>query len=322
MSDADDTAVAVACQGGGSHTAFSAGVLKCLVRDLPPGYELTGLSGTSGGAICAVVAWYGLLTGGPDRARSLLDSVWEAIAATTPADRVFNDWLVWGSRVASSGVPVPEVSPYYTPLSKWGQERLRETLEDHVDFDRLADLVDPDSPQLIVGTVNLNEGDFETFRDGEVTADAVLASAAVPDIYRAVEIHDHWHWDGLFSQNPPVNDFLEGARGRKPDEIWVVQINPQDREGEPKSLEEIADRRNELSGNISLNQELRFIETVNDWVDAGHLPADRYKRVEIRKIAVERAFHCSTKVDRDPAFLREMRRRGEEQATAFLGDLD
>jgi NTE family protein len=105
---------------------------------------------------------------------------------------------------------------------------------------------------------------------------------------------------------------------RKPDELWIVQINPQELDGEPTSVDEIGDRRNELSGNISLNQELGFIERINDWVAAGKLPAEEFKQTEIRRIEMGRRYHCSTKMDRDPEFIDELIELGRERAAAFL----
>jgi NTE family protein len=162
------------------------------------------------------------------------------------------------------------------PTSPVVRREFLDTLERHVDFDRIDDLVGPDTPQLVIGTVDINDGEFETFTCEQITPEAVLASAAVPTLFEAVEIDGHYHWDGLFSQNPPIYDLMHVPPARKPDEHWVIQINPQTREGEPTSVEDIVDRRNELSGNISLNQELRFVETVNDWLDRGHLPSDQY----------------------------------------------
>ncbi len=93
---------------------------------------------------------------------------------------------------------------------------------------------------MTVGTVNVNSGVFETFTDDAITARTVLASAAFPLLYKAVELNGHWHWDGLFSQNPPIREFLTSDRP-KPDEIWVIQIEPQTRDDRPTSLAEITD---------------------------------------------------------------------------------
>jgi NTE family protein len=319
MSDDDRRKVAIACQGGGSHTAFTAGVLKELLREWNDGDELVGISGTSGGAFNALATWYGLVTDGEARAIELLDALWDDLAADDLTDRLTNNWVVGLSRIEASGFPIPQASPYRTPGSQLGKERIRSVLERHIDFDDVPDLCARETPELVVGTVNVNAGIFETFTNEAVTPDAVLASAAVPTLFEAVEINGHHHWDGLFSQNPPIDDLLTVDAARKPDELWVIQINPQERDGEPNSLEEIADRRNELAGNISLNQELRVIERVNDWIDAGHLPESDFSKTRIRRITMDRAYHCSTKVDRSPGFLEELMDLGEQRAKEFQG---
>jgi NTE family protein len=314
----EPTRVAIACQGGGSHTAFTAGVLKGLLRDWDDEYELVGISGTSGGAFNALAAWYGLVTSDETTAVHLLDALWDDLTAEGPSDGLANRWMVGLSRLRSTGLPMPTVSPYHIPGAESGKDAIRETLERHIDCDRVPALCDPDVPDLVVGTVNVNAGVFETFTNEDVTPEAVLASAAVPTLFEAVEINGHYHWDGLFSQNPPIDDLLTIDADRKPHELWVIQINPQEREGEPKTLEEIADRRNELSGNISLNQELRVVERVNEWVEAGHLPAERFSTVDVSRIEMNREYHCSTKVDRSPEFIGELMALGETRAAEFL----
>ncbi|MFC4542425.1 patatin-like phospholipase family protein [Halosolutus amylolyticus] len=312
------TNVAIACQGGGSHTAFTAGVLKGLLREWPEEYELVGISGTSGGAFNALATWYGLVTADEERAIELLDDLWEDLSATGVTDRFLNDWVTGLSRLESSGLPIPRVSPYQMPGPELGKEEIRNTLERHIEFEEIPEYCTRDAPELVVGTVDVNAGVFETFVDEEVTPEAVLASAAVPTLFEAVEIDGHLHWDGLFSQNPPIDDLMTVDSDHKPDELWVIQINSQEIEGEPTSFEEIADRRNELAGNISLNQELHVIKRVNEWIDAGHLPESEFSRTAVRRIPMEADYHCSTKVDRSPSFLEKLMRLGEERAAAFL----
>jgi NTE family protein len=320
--DDDRCKVAIACQGGGSHTAFTAGVLAELLSDWEETrYELVGISGTSGGAFNALAVWYGLVTADASRAVELLEALWDDLSATAPVDRWVNDLAVWNSQVEVSGFPTPRLSPYVVPGAAWGQDRIERTLTRHIDFDAIPELCRDDHPELVVGTVDVNGGVFETFTNADVTPQAVLASAAVPDLFPGVELHGHLHWDGLFSQNPPINDLMTVDPARKPDELWIIQVNPQTRDGVPTSLEEIADRRNELSGNLSLNQELRFIEWVNDWIDAGYLPADRFSRTTVRRIALDRAFSCSTKLDRRPSFVDELRSLGRQRGAAFRESL-
>ncbi len=318
--EADRTNVAIACQGGGSHTAFTAGVLEELFRNWPEEYKLVGLSGTSGGAFNALAAWYGLMSEDKQTAAALVTSIWDDLAAESPTERWTNEWLQQINRLQSSGAPIPQFSPYQIPGPELGKERIREILEAHVDFEAIPGYCRKQSPELVVGTVNVNAGVFETFTNEEVTVDAVLASAAIPNMFEAVEINGHLHWDGLFSQNPPVGDLMSQPPEKKPDELWIVQINPQELASEPTTLDEIADRRNELSGNISLNQELGFIEQVNEWVEAGKLPADEFSTTSIERIQMGKNYHCSTKLDRDRAFLEELIELGNQQAGEFLDE--
>ena len=321
MSDEASTNVAIACQGGGSHTAFTAGVLKRLLREWDDDHELVGISGTSGGAFNALAAWYGIVTADEREAVELLDAFWDDLKAESPTDRLTNGWIVGLAQLGRSGFPLPEISPYQIPGAKLGRERIREVIERHVDIEAVPDLSERETPELVVGTVNINAGIFETFTNENVTPDAVLASAAVPTMFEAVEINGHYHWDGLFSQNPPINDLMSVDADRKPDELWVIQINAQELEGEPTTFEEIADRRNELSGNISLNQELRGVERVNEWLEEGHLPADEFSKTNIRRIEMDREYHCSTKVDRSPSFIEELIELGERRASEFRSEL-
>ncbi|MGH3232514.1 MAG: patatin-like phospholipase family protein, partial [Streptosporangiaceae bacterium] len=114
----------------------------------------------------------------------------------------------------------------------------------------------------------------------------MLASAAIPNLFRAVRLEDGTYWDGLFSQNPPVRELLEV----EPDELWVIQINPQQLDAEPTTLAEIADRRNELAGNLSLYQELAFIEKIDQLLESGQLsPETKYKQVVVRVIELSRS---------------------------------
>lgn len=315
--------IAIACQGGGSHTAFTAGVLRTAIPWIAESdHRLVGLSGTSGGAVSAVAAWYGLLSDGPAGVTETLDGVWGDIAASNPLEEWVNDWIVQGMRLHHGMAPSPTFSPYDVPSAKRAEEELRAALERHVEFDRFEELVRSQCPRLVVGTVDVNAGEFETFEDEQITADSILASSAVPTLFQAVEIDGHYHWDGLFSQNPPIHELLQTAPEDKPDELWVVQINPQTYEGEPRRVQDIVDRRNELAGNLSLNQELRFVETVNRWLARGDLPEEEYRHTEIRRLKLDKSLDYTSKLDRNPEFLEELTAAGIETTERFLEDVD
>lgn len=319
MSEADGyRRVAIACQGGGSHTAFTAGVLKTLLgqkgTERRGDYEVVALSGTSGGAICALLAWQGMLMRDPGKVVEALDGFWRDNSAGSAWERLLGDWFLRSSRLFASVGGPPVVSPYLYP--SWTQEILRDMLQRHADFERIGELASPSSPTLLVGAVDVLSGDFKAFdsRTDRIDADVLLASAALPTLFRAVRKGGGVYWDGLFSQNPPVRELTDA----RPDEIWVIQINPQQRAAEPRSMAHIMDRRNELAGNLSLYQELYFIEKVNQWVAQGSLTGTGHRIIEVKWLRMLRELDAESKLDRDPAFIAEMMAYGEREAAEFL----
>ena len=232
--------------------------------------------------------------------------------------------VLWAGQMANY-VATPAVSPYANPASEWALDHLRSMLERWVDFDRLnqpdTDSAASGRPLLVLGAVDVMSGVFKAFdsRRGEITADAVLASAAIPTLFRSVPVGGGLYWDGLFSQNPPVRDLLDV----RPDEIWVIQINPQDRSTEPRTVAEIADRRNELAGNLSLYQELHFIEKIDRLLEEDELVSDRYKPIALRMIEKARSrksrrLGAVSKMNRDPAFLNGLIADGTATAGDFV----
>jgi NTE family protein len=190
--------VAIARQGGGSHTAF-AGVLKRLLgAEELAGYEVVGLSGTSGGAVCALLAWSALLEGDPAAAGGLLEDFWADNSAATPLEQLVNAWVVWAARLENL-VVLPAVSPYDTWTSLTGLEEFRRMLERRVDSGRLAGR--PEGPMLLLGAVDVLSGEFRAFnsRREAITADMVLASAGRVGPAAAVAVAG----DGLQAQPRP-----------------------------------------------------------------------------------------------------------------------
>jgi NTE family protein len=311
--------------------------------------RILALSGTSGGAMCALLAWYGLLThesGGRSPAE-LLDDFWTGNAASEWWDILLNAAVVQTSRLEGY-VALPEVSPYVfgrlrrltnTPVRDWLDTagRLRRLLEQHVDFAGIPELVQSDlaSPRLLVGAVDVTSGEFRVFNShaepSEITPEALLASAALPTLFEAVEIGGHSFWDGLFSQNPPIHDFLSSSLSRdaKPDEIWIIQINAETVREVPRTTAEILDRRNELSGNLSLNQEVAFILRLNALIrqlrDEQHQHVEMlpdFKEVRIARITMSPdlsgRLDAASKLDRNPELIRDLVTDGERQADEFL----
>ena len=339
------TKIAIACQGGGSHTAFTAGVLQhFLTEGVHKNYDLVGLTGTSGGAICATAALYGLTKvgqGWDEPPHKILVDFWRANAAQTLEEKLFTEMTGMYMRIAESGkVPVLPPNPYRDEMalnlvkpffSRKEFLDFRALLESYIDFDELQSLIKEDSPRLLLGAVNILTGRFKTFDSkvpGEICVDALLASAAVPTVFKAVHIGQELYWDGLFSQNPPIHQLFDTEPDKRPDEIWVIMINPLEMDEEPTTTAEITDRRNTLAGNISLYQEISFVKRVNRWIEEGYFRPEKVgelKPVEVRIISISKSLRdnltYSTKLSRDSEFIENLLQDGQVQAAAFLTEL-
>jgi NTE family protein len=305
--------VAIACQGGGSHTAFTAGVLQVLLGSLPEDVEVVALSGTSGGALCATLAWDGFLRADPQRAIRELARFWESMAAREPWDQLVNQTMVNLLNLRDLMV-LPEVSPYHLP--PWGMERFRDILNQFFDFDTMRQLARrPGAPILHIGAVEVLTGHFEVFTGEDLCVECLLASAAIPELFRAVTVPGRgMYWDGLFSQNPPIHAFIE----ENINELWVIQINSSTCARVPVENHEILDRRNALSGNLSMEQELIFIEMINRAVAEGRLKDTNYHAIDVGRIPLDRDLGYRSKLDRRPELLEELRLYGNAKARWFL----
>lgn len=393
--------VAIACQGGGTHAAFTWGVLKTILEtkkrwDATPQdgdtFDIVAFSGTSAGALCALASWYGLAPnsadtdcGTIDKAIERLDFLWNTFSATTAVERAHNQLVGTLLQWKSQGVPFPGANPYdpqgglaLSGLSMMGAR------PEYLEFPALLQALCPDygsidwpgvmnaNIRILVGAIEVLSGNFEVFDsdktleqmgllpDGRridqyeitrwrmrrgISLEGVAASGTLPEVLPAQVIQDMrfptcepgktitrngYYWDGLYSCNPPVRDLLDAEnRNEKPDEIWVVRINPQEFQHSSLriSLEDIRDRENDLSGNLSLGQELDTIVTINEWIKrygCDHPPLDSRKIVEVRTIKMTSATAWSlkytTKFDRNPAHLAALHDEGRAVAQQWLAD--
>jgi NTE family protein len=305
--------LAIACQGGGSHTAFTAGVLEGLIEGLPDTFDIVALSGTSGGAICAALAWDGLVRGDPNLGVRKLQGFWKAMSASDPVDQIVNQTLM-GIMDLRDLMVMPEVSPYHLPT--WGEDQLRAILDKYFDFAELRQLARrPGAPILRIGAVEVLTGHFELFAGDELCAECLLASAAIPEMFRAVHVPGRGvYWDGLFSQNPPIHDLIE----QELDEIWVIQINSSTCARVPTETHEILDRRNALSGNLSMDQGLAFIDQLNRAIANGKLADSKYHPINVERISLDRELGYRSKLNRSPILLEELREYGRTKCRWFL----
>lgn len=269
--------IAIACQGGGSQTAFTAGVLKALFDNkVQDHFNIVSLSGTSGGGICAFFIWYALKKGDNCAWKRLID-FWEDNTAQTYQERLFNILIIDWLELASWGlVPQFNISPSSPLLKMWFSfttlglrtrfTDLEEILAAHIDFSELETWgAQPKSPVLLLGACNVCTGKLHKFssHNNAIKIEHLLASSCVPNIFPAVIVEKMAYWDGLFSDNPPIWSLLNRelvGHDNVPQEIWVIKINPTTSDKIPTEPFEIIDRRNEVEGNVSLFQNLRAIE--------------------------------------------------------------
>ena len=340
--------LAIACQGGGSHTAFTGGVLDALLEQVGDdgllhrgelSYRIVAMSGTSGGALCAYLFWLELMARRRP-ARSALRDFWDLTAARPwpsepmPGMDLVSNWIsLWLAR-SQDYLLMPGGRP--TALSKIAQDRLRADLSR---FDHLLPVAAStgDEPWLVIGAANLLDAHSRPFVFSPAclpSLDALLASTAVPPLFDPVQVGPdprQLYWDGLLSQNPPLREFFTGrTRDEKPDVIWVVRINPVRVDCAPDSPNARRDRYNELIGNLALAHELMNLDDYNQIVsDLAKLPSlppggrlASIKAVIPEEIlfeeATDPAYDYASKLDRSPAFIDTLFEAGREAASRFL----
>ncbi|WP_296579214.1 patatin-like phospholipase family protein [Phreatobacter sp.] len=314
----------LALQGGGAHGAFTWGVLDEVLRD--GRLEIEGVTGASAGAINAVLLADGLAEGGPEAARERLARFWQAAShdGKMPAlqrralDRLFAVVPYEGSLMESW---VTAMQRYFSPydLNPFDINPLEDLIRSFVDFDRLAAF---DGVQVFISATNVQTGKLTIFRRERISCRAVMASACLPTLFKAVEIDGTPYWDGGYMGNPPIFPLY---RATEAEDILLVQINPVVRQATPTSARAIADRLNEITFNSSLQAELRAAAFVARLVNEGRLPRGRkageYKRVNLHRIALGDSLAgltAASKVVTDFDFLLELHKAGKKAARRFL----
>jgi NTE family protein len=314
----------LALQGGGAHGAFTWGVLDHLLTDERLAIE--GISGTSAGAVNAVMLADGLVRGGPEEARKRLADFWRAASLDgnlPPLQRSVIDRLF-------AFLPV-EGSPFQAWIDAWSHafspydfnplniNPLKDLVERFVDFDAIR--ASP-NPQLFISATNVRTGRLHVFPHKRITADVVMASACLPLLFRAVEIDGVPYWDGGYMGNPAIFPFFAATES---EDVLVVQINPIVRRDTPTSAREIMNRINEITFNSSLLAEFRAIEFVGRLIDQGTLPRGtgpgQYRRVNVHRIALDGAaknLSADTKLNNDYDFFEMLRQNGRRAARRFL----
>jgi NTE family protein len=317
----------LALQGGGSHGAFTWGVIERIFEQET--LRVESISGTSAGAMNAAVLGHGYMVGGPKGAVAALERFWRSVSEAarfspiqrTPFDVAAGNWSLDGS----PGYLFYDVfsrlfSPY--EVNPTNINPLRDILEAHVDFARLRDC----PLKLFVNATNVRTGLPRLFRNAELTADVILASACLPLMHQAIEIDGDAYWDGGFSGNPLLTPIIRESAAR---DIVLVQINPIERPGVPRSAREILNRLNEISFNSSLKKELRAIAMFQRLFAAANLGAEidvswaeQWSDVRIHRIATPKMVElgASSKLNAEWEFLTMLRQEGRDCTDSFLAE--
>jgi len=288
--------LALGLQGGGALGAFTWGVLDRLLED--PDLPLSAVSGASAGAVNGAVLVSHWVRGGPEGARAALDRLWRRLA-----EKGRPVWMpAFGQAAGAMALDVTArlFSPYQ--LNPLDLNPLREILDEEVDFKALASAK---APELIIAATRISDGGARLFRRGEITLDAILASACLPAMHQAVEIDGEGYWDGGYSANPPLRALVEGT---PPDDLLVVQLNPIRYEGQPKTTRDINQRLNQVIFNRPLMEEWASLE-----------PEAAAGRFRLHRLVIEPdKLPPGGALDLDWNFLEALRDQGRAQATAWL----
>ncbi|MEM8836752.1 MAG: patatin-like phospholipase family protein [Pseudomonadota bacterium] len=312
----------VALQGGGAHGAFTWGVLHRLLDE--PDIAITGVSGTSAGAMNGVALVQGLSEGSPARAQDLMAVFWERVAKAaafspvqrTPIDRMLQGWRLDRSPLYEWADAIGQFfSPYYAnPLDI---NPLRQILRETFDFELINK---KGAPKFFQSATNVRTGRLKLFRQPEITIETTLASACLPTVYQAVEIDGEAFWDGGYMGNPPLFPLIDETPTL---DTILVQINPFIRKTLPRSRNDIENRLNEIIFNGSLINELRSLGFLHQLIESEDLDRDAYRNGRLHRIANEdemQSLNLSTKMNASPDFLDYLFNVGVKSAETWLSD--
>ncbi|NML47737.1 patatin-like phospholipase family protein [Ramlibacter sp. G-1-2-2] len=314
----DPVSVDLGLQGGGAHGAFTWGVLDRLLEESWLTFD--GVSGTSAGAMNAVVMADGLAAGGPPQARAALEQFWKRTSDAAllsplrrgPLELLTGRWTLDYSPIFNALDMAARVfSPY--DVNPLGANPLRGILADSVDFERLVR-----APlKIFVTATNVRTGRGRVFRNADITPDVLLASACLPTLFQAVEIDGDPYWDGGYSGNPTMTPLIRECSSS---DTILVQINPIERPGAPRSAREIHNRLNEVTFNAVLMKELRAAALLRKAADPGSGEGRLWANMRVHRIASDAMndLGYSSKLLAEWPFFQKLRDEGRKAAEDFV----
>lgn len=312
--------IALALQGGGSHGAFTWGVLEALLED--ERLEIEGVSGTSAGGMNAAAVTQGVCEGGNQGAIAKLNELWKSIGdlgRNSPIHPSYKDKLIKNFRISNN--PFFKIMSYVTSifspyqLNPMNHHPLSDMADTVFDFKKLGAT---DKVKLFLCATHVTTGKLKIFTKTELCKEALLASACVPQMFQAVEVDGEFYWDGGFIGNPAIYPLIYNC---KTPDVVVIQIRRIHDSKIPTTVHDIQNRLGEITQNSCLAREMRSISFITKLLDDGIIPEGKIKRLHMHMIrdddffsGIERASgFCS-----DPDFLAYLHKAGKRAGKAWL----
>ncbi|MGL4599054.1 MAG: patatin-like phospholipase family protein [Bacteroidia bacterium] len=313
--------VALALQGGGAHGAFTWGVLDRLLE--VDEIVAEGICGTSAGAVNAVAVAYGLHTGGPAKAKEILETIWRKVSQNgsflfkpSGFDRAWNFGDIYNSPGYLFFNSISQaLSPYQ--LNPYNYNPLKNILLDSIDFDELKRY---NTKKLFVCATNVKTNRARVFHNHEISVEAVLASTCLPSLFQAVEIDGEHYWDGGYMGNPPLTPLIAETETH---DIVLVKINSINIHQLPTSARDIAERANEISFNSSLINEMHMVHYRNELLRRGMTLPEQDREIFVHCISGYHALDhlsYSSKLNTSWEFLLHLKAEGRKLADEWLAN--
>ena len=318
--------IALALQGGGSHGAYTWGILERLLEE--DKFDIRGMCGASSGAMNAAVATYGLHTGGNKGAIDLLEKFWTHIGdgfkQSLMQPSIFDGHKSPGGLEFSPGYHFVNflssiLSPYDIDPADTHTHYLKELLVKLIDFKELRN----SKMQLFASATNVLTSKPKVFNLSEMTVDTLLASAALPLMYKAVKIDGEFYWDGVYLCNPQIDPLIDFTDTK---DVLILKVSPAIINTIPKTIQEIHNRISQISLHASLMAEMRLLYFKNEMVDLGYNLNGKLRKVNFHEISADFVLDdlsLTSKFNFSPEFLNLLRMRGRAETEKWLkGDAE
>lgn len=313
--------LALALQGGGSHGAYTWGIIERLLEE--DRFDIRGFCGASSGAMNGAIATYGLHMGGNQGAIDLLKTFWTHIGdgfKQSPMQPTFLDGhLSPGGLEFSPGYQLINylssiVSPYDLDPADQHTNHLKELLVDMIDFEELR----KSKVQLFASATNVLTSKPKVFGLSEMTVQTLMASAALPLMYKAVKIDGEYYWDGVYLCNPQIDPLIHFTDTK---DILIAKVSPAITDFVPKTIYEIHNRISQISLHASLMAEMRLLYLKNELIDNGFTMDGQLKKVFFHEISADFVMgdlSLTSKFNFSPEFLNLLRMRGRAETEKWL----